>query len=202
MKKTYIISLATLALAVIVLFVLHFTGWGKPEGKKAEHSVGPGLPDVTLQVAFVNMDSIIANYDYYIVLRDELLAKQEKSGAELKSKFDTWQRQATKLEDDRQKLLITSKTYEETGQRLVKERENLLQLQQNLSQELLEEEQVMNRKVYFAIIDYLKEYNKDGRYQFILSSSLGGSVLYASESLDHTAIVLEALNNRYRADKK
>jgi outer membrane protein len=202
MKKINVIALAVLGIAIAFLYAHYFSHGFK--GKKPETKVADitNLTNMATQVAFVNMDTLLAHYQYYLDLRNDLQAKQEKTGADLQAKFNNWQKQATKLEDDRQKLLITSRTYEENGQRLVQERDNLLQLQQNLSQQLAEEETVMNRKVYFAIVEYVKEFNKDGKYHYILSNSLGGNILYASDNLDLTSLILEGLNKKYLEVKK
>lgn len=203
MKKTNLVLQIIILAGLIVLYVLHFTSRQPAEGEKKMVSgdssaayVQPG------KMAYINIDTLLTHYEYFLDLRDELMSKQEQKGAELETRFRQWEKEASDLEEQRQKLLITRQTYEQNSQRLLAERDNLLQMQQTATQELAEEEQVMNRKVLYKILDYLKEYNKQEGYQFIFSSTLGGNILVADNSLNITWEVLEGLNEEYLASRK
>ena len=51
--------------------------------------------------------------------------------------------------------------------------------------------------------EFLKEYNKDGRYAMIISNSATTmSVLHAAEGLDITAEVIAGLNKEYKSEEK
>ncbi|HDR89870.1 MAG TPA: OmpH family outer membrane protein [Bacteroidetes bacterium] len=203
MKKTNLVLQIIILAGLIVLYVLHFTSRQPAEGKK---EMVPGDSSAAYvqagKMAYINIDTLLTHYEYFLDLRDELMAKQEQKGAELETRFRQWEKEASNLEDQRQKLLITRQTYEQNSQRLLAERDNLLQMQQTATQELAEEEQVMNRKVLYRILDYLKEYNKQEGYQFIFSSTLGGNILVADNSMNITWEVLEGLNEEYLATRK
>jgi outer membrane protein len=66
----------------------------------------------------------------------------------------------------------------------------------------MEEEQVMNRQVLEYITKFLEENKSVYNYQYILGKSFGSVVLYSEASLDITQNVLEALNKKYKAEKK
>ena len=69
-----------------------------------------------------------------------------------------------------------------------------------MAYKLAEEEQVMNRQVLNSIMDYLKEYNKDHGYHYVLSNAFGGPLLYSNETLNITQDVLSGLNETYQND--
>jgi len=75
-------------------------------------------------------------------------------------------------------------------------------LKDKLSMELAEEEQVMNRQLIYYITDYLKEFNKEKNYQFIISNSLAGPLLYASDKQDITNDVVEGINAKYAKERE
>ncbi len=203
MKKINVILQVVIIAALAVLYVLYFTG--KPA---ASHKPGKGKTDtasVNVQpgkLAYINIDTLLTHYEYYQDLRNALLDKQEQKGTELQNQFKQWEKEASSLEDQRQKLLITRKTYEESSQRLLARRDQLMQAQESASQELMEEEQVMNRKVLYRILDYLKVYNANEGYQYIFSNTFGGNILLAAEDQDITWDVLEGLNQVYLSEKK
>ena len=204
MKKTSLIVQIVMFAAIALLYVLHFTGrTSSPKAhlKQQKDSLGVHY-EYAGSLAYINIDTLLTHYEYFNELREKLLDVQERKGTELQNKFRQWEREASNLEDQRQKLLITRKTYEDNSQRLLAERENLMRLQESASMELMEEEQVMNRQILYKILDYLKEYNEDQGYQYIFSNTLGGNILLADESQDITSEVLEGLNKRYLEEKK
>jgi outer membrane protein len=66
----------------------------------------------------------------------------------------------------------------------------------------VEEEQVMNRQIIEYITTFLEENKSEYNYQYILGKSFGSVVLYGDSSLDITRKVLDALNNKYKGEKK
>jgi outer membrane protein len=70
--------------------------------------------------------------------------------------------------------------------------------------QLAEEQQVAQRKVINALMEYLKSLEKTGtyNYQFILGTTFGGNILYANEGLDISDIVVKGLNEEYAKTKE
>jgi outer membrane protein len=66
----------------------------------------------------------------------------------------------------------------------------------------MEEEQVMNRQILEYITSFLEENKSDYNYQYILGKSFGSVVLYGDTTLDITQKVLDALNIKYKGEKK
>jgi len=83
----------------------------------------------------------------------------------------------------------------------MQEQQNLMQLRDNMSQQLAEEQQVMNRQLLNNIMEYLKNYNKTHDYKYILSNSFGGPLLYSDKALDITREVLRGINAEYKSTR-
>lgn len=197
MKKIPLIINIVLVLAVAALYVLHFTG-NKRTGEGTVEMAGDITPALAAsRIAFVNFDTVLLNYNMFIDLREDLAAKQRDSEAELTAEGQKFEREAADFQDKVQKGLITRSRAQEMQQQLIAEQDRITQLRDDLSLELMEEEQVMNRQVLYAIIEFLEEYNMRHNFQYILSNTLGGALLYASDSLDITADVLKGLNEKY-----
>lgn len=200
-KIPFILNIVLLA-AVIALFILHFTSKQKKPSIEDLINVTTQISPDSASIAYVNYDSLLMAYDFYHELTDRL----NKRKSELEAEFANRQRQyAVQLDDFNEKVskgLVTRYQAQEMENNLLKEQENLINLRDQLTAQLMEEEQVMNRQLYFSIIEYLKEYNKNKGYQYILSSAFGGPVLYSHENLNITKEIIEGINNKYIKDKE
>ena len=81
------------------------------------------------------------------------------------------------------------------------QQQELVNTRDRMMSELAEEEMVMNNRIYYAIMDYLKEYNSDYKYSMIVSTTASGPILHADPEMDITSEVLAELNARYKAGK-
>jgi Skp family chaperone for outer membrane proteins len=60
----------------------------------------------------------------------------------------------------------------------------------------------MNRQILEYITKFLAENKSDYNYQYILGKSFGSVVLYSDNSQDITQKVLDAINKKYKEEKK
>lgn len=194
MKKAFIISNAVLGVAVIVLFILHFTG------KTAGTSTAPvtGIDGKAAAVVYVNIDSLVKGYDMYFDMQKEYETKAKKKEAEFSAKMKGFERDAKDFQEKVQKGLVTRSQAQTLQESLASREQELMQMRQQFQGELGEEEGVMLRKIHFSIQDYLKEYNKSKGYKIILSTNSGNPVLYGDEVLNITVDVLKGLNASYK----
>lgn len=198
MKKLSIVLFAVLFAAVAFLFFLHFFG-----NKKAGSSAETNQSEVTSEgVAFVNIDTVIYKFDMFFDRRADLMEKQKKAEAEYNSKENQLKKSASDAQDKVNKGLVTRAQAAEMEQALYQQQQDLYSLQQKLQSDLLEEEQVMNRQIVDYITTYLEENKSQYNYQFILGKSFGSPVLYGDPGLDITQKVLDALNLKYKGEKK
>lgn len=69
--------------------------------------------------------------------------------------------------------------------------------EQSLTQQLIKEKDEFNDKLHKELDAFIKEYNKDGKYDFILSySSVGSQLLYVNDAYNITADVIKGMNAR------
>lgn len=198
MKKLSIALFAVLFLAIAFLYFLHFTGKNEKISDKSNT-----LSEIQSEgIAFVNIDTVIFNFDMFFDRRAELMEKQKKAEAEFASKENQLKKNATDAQEKVNKGLVTRAQAAEMEQALYQQQQELGLLSQNLQSTLLEEEQVMNRQIVDYITTYLEENKSQYKYQFILGKSFGSVVLYGDSGLDITHVVLDALNQKYQEEKK
>lgn len=193
----------TLVIALFALFALSSCGGGnKGEAKTDNQDSSAQLPDVSGQLAYVNIDTLISRYDMFSDLSTVLQEKADKAEAELTSKGRSLERGMTDFQEKAEKGLATRAQLAEMQERLVREEESFYQHRDKVQQELAEENQVMMNNIYHSLNSFLSEYNKDYRYGMILSTSGGSPVLHADPAMDITEQVLKGLNEKYAKEKK
>jgi outer membrane protein len=199
MKKLNIALFAVLFVAIALLYVFHFIS---VKGSKSTDEVIENPVVQSQGIAFVNIDTVIYHFDMFFDRRNDLLEKQKKAEAEVNSKRTTYEKNARDYQEKVTKGLVTRATAAELEQALYQEQQDLLALRDNLQSDLLEEEQVMNRQIVDYITTFLEENRSDYNYQYILGKSFGSPVLYGDRGLDITQRVINALNNKYKAEQK
>ncbi len=202
MKNTSLIVNVILGAAVAVLYVLHFTSSGTPADIQAGYEErGEYLPS-TSNIVYVNFDTLLNNYDMFFDLQKKFLEKQQKLEAELTRSSRSYERQVNDFQDKVQKGLVTRSEAQQLEMQLMQVQQELMGQRDEFSQELMEEEQVMNRQLQHSIYDFLEEFNKDHNYHFILSHSFGGPLLYTDKNLNITREVLAGLNGSYQQNRQ
>jgi outer membrane protein len=197
MKKISVVLYVVLFAAVAILFVLHFTGGnsGSASGNHVSGKPGEGI-------AYVNIDTVILNFDMANDRKNDLMAKQKNAETELNSKGVAYQKGVNDYQDKVNKGLITRSAAQQMEQALLQQQQELVNLRDKLQQDLMEEQNVMNRQVIDYITKFLAENKSAYNYQYILGKSFGSLVLYSDEGLDITRQVQEALNKKYKSEKK
>lgn len=167
------------------------------EGSKTESIT---LAEGTVPVAVVNADSIFSQYTLAVELREKLTKKQEDARLNVNEKARKLQNEMVdfqrKLENN---AFLSRERAEQEGRRLQQKEADLQALDQKLTQDILEEQQVYNARLRDSIDAAINVLNKDGKFQLILStSSLNDNVLYLSPALDITPAIVEYLNANYK----
>ena len=198
-NSNYLIS-GILAVCIIALFILHFTSTGKSDtvnsGAKANSD---SISTTMLPIAYIKLDSLLANYNFSKEVSESLLKKYEDSRLKVNQRARQLQADMEKYQQKLQNNAFLSRESAENEQRgLIKKQESLQQMEQNLSAEFAQEQQKLNDQLKDSINVFLKEYNKEKQYQFIFT---GEVILQGEEAYDITQDVIYGLNLRYPGKK-
>ncbi len=196
-------------MAVAFLYYLHFTAKSDAKVQVASGSSESAVISDPVQIhnlrsskiVFVNSDTLLGKYEYVKDLRKEAESKQFQLESAYKAKGMKLQQDYADLQQKAGQGKISSDQAKEEEAGLMKRKAEMDGMEKQLG-ELQEDAQKKNIILQNKISEYLKDYNKSGHYNYILSySSLGGSVLLGSDSLDITYDILNALNAQYKAEK-
>lgn len=194
MKNLSLVLNVILLIAVGVLYVLHFTGGEKNEAI-TEVRASVGTSSALRQLAYVNSDSLLQNYDYFKDKANELEAKRAKLEAEYTNRAQGLQNEINDFQRNVQNMTMAQARAVEEN--LTQKQQNLIRYQQTLQQELMNDENLVNNELYDNVANYLEEYGRKNNLQLVLTYTKGSGVLYANDSLDITQEVIVGLNAEY-----
>ena len=155
-----------------------------------------------LKIAYVDIDTLLINYDLWVDLNEDMIRKEENVRVTLNEKAQDLQ---TEFEEFERKLnnngFVTRERAESEQNRILKKRQDLEELQERLSNELAIENNKNNVLFRDSINSFIAQYNKQKGYNIILSR-LGDNILYIDGGMNITQEVIDGLNARYKASKK
>lgn len=169
------------------------------EAKTAEVIEVPEYtPDSKMPIAYVNIDTILAKYTVAVEANDRLVKQQEDARLELNEKAKKLQ---TEVNEFQRKLennaFLSRERAEQEAQRLQKKESDLQAREQKLTQDLMEEQQTLSIQLRNDIDNAIKEYNHDGRYHLILSTSvMQETVIFSVGGYDISNDILTLLNSK------
>ncbi len=196
----YTVKIASLVLngvlliAVIYLYVLHFSS-NSENSMATDAQVGSVASGAIPRIAYVNSDTLLANYKFFQTKKEELEKRAEDLQKEYENRARGLQNEISSFQQNAGGMTMNQARAVEEDLR--KKQQNLLQYQQNLSTQLLEEEGKVNDDLYDRVSNYLEDYGKNEDFKLVLTYTKNSGVLYADDSLDITNQVVEGLNLQY-----
>lgn len=194
MNKIQIIIDSILAAAVVALFVIVFAV--RPQAPEA--AAPAQVQEGNLPVAYLNLDSLLVNYNFAIDANERLMSKQEDARLKLNTKMRTFQNEYADFQRKvENRAFLSQERAESEANRLQRKQQELEELNEKLQQELLIETQNLNLQLADTLTNFLQEFNADGRFHMIFSNTGRDNILMAGEGYDITDEVISALNARY-----
>ncbi|MCU0333657.1 MAG: OmpH family outer membrane protein [Chitinophagaceae bacterium] len=193
MKNTGTILGGISLAAVAVLYVLHFSGpksasKGADSPKTNGHTPG--------QIAYFEMDSVEQHYQFIKDARDEIKKAEENISGELNGMKKGYMGRVQQLQS--QAPSMSQQDGERAQAEINQMQVNLQQREAKLTQELQEKQFKMMKDINEKIAAFLKGYNADKRFAYIISRSPGDFVYYADSAFNITKDVIDGLNKTYK----
>jgi outer membrane protein len=192
-KNGLLIWNAALTLAVIFLGYQHFQ----------HHSSGgsdTGAADTAKgkKIVYVQADSLLKNYDYYKDFQKEFESKGFQLENDLANKGRSFQNKVAFFQQRAQQGALSQDQAQSAQAQLGKEEQDITKYRDDQLRKLEEERLKKTEEFYGNIFEYIKSYNKENGYEFVLGYSKGGGILFADASLDVTKKIVEGLNKEYK----
>lgn len=190
-KISLIISIVALV-GVLLLFV------DKMSDK--DNDSNNNLPSQTsgdISIAYVNLDSVLNDYDLYNILSLQLTKKQQDLQNQLQTKMLSLQNRANQLQQQYSQHLITTQAYQDKGQKMSNEQAQLQQWQDTKAQELQEDQMLMTQRVLDSVNNIIAEFNANGKYDFIINTNFNNmALLYGNPNFNISDTIITLLNKK------
>ncbi len=194
MKKGTLIFNAIVAVAIIVLFVLHFCAKNNA-CKNTSAAVGTGNGKNNFRIAYFDMDSVQSNYAFYKEVAKELTESEQKKRSELMNKKND---NANKLKEYQEKGASMSQTDMAKAQQDLAQRDRDYQMAEQMKASEMQDESFKKlHEVKKRIEDYLKDYNKDKGFAYIITNS-SEIIYYKDSAYNITNDIIKGLNELYK----
>jgi outer membrane protein len=196
MKNLSIVLNIVLLVAVGVLYYLHFAG-----GNSSSSAVtASGVPISELKIAYINSDTILEHYNYLKAKREILEAKSKRLEQDFRNRATSLQGEITAYQRNANNMTIGQVRAVEED--LGKKQQNLQLFEQTITQELMNDQNTLNKELYDRITSFLKNYSAGTGLQVVFKYDPTSDLLYGGEVLDITQDVLKGLNETYQKEKE
>jgi outer membrane protein len=148
----------------------------------------------TGKIAYVDMDTLEAKYDYLKAKKAELEKKTAALDAEVGKMAQNLQNEYAAFQKKAQAGTLTQAEGEAGQKRLGEMQQNIETRRQTLGAQLMKEQEAFTKDLQSRLDAYLLKYNANKGYDYILSYAKGGSILFANKALDITADVVKGMN--------
>ncbi len=198
MKNYSLIYNVILTIAVIILFFLVLSNKNTSSANHVSDSSDSTLV-AKLPLAYINIDSLLLNYTFAKEANEDLMSKQETSKATLNSKARQLQSEMDEFNRKLENNAFLSRERAEQAQRsILQKQQDLQNMEGKLTQDLMESQLKMSEQLRDTIDAFLQSFNKDNKYQVILSNTANDNILFSAEGYDITEEVITELNKRYK----
>ena len=197
MKNTSLVLIVILFIAVAGIYILHFSG-NKMNGSANGGTNEEGASS-ELKIAYLKVDSLVVNYDFALEMQEKFAQQQDAYTKEYGEKRSRFESQAAAFQEKVQRGgFLTQESAMQERNRLMGEEQQITKLDQELSTKLSQIQADNNKQLLDSLISYLKVYNKDKKYTYIMNA---GDVLVGPEAHNITKAVLVDMNARYSKSK-
>ncbi len=190
MKNASLLINAVLAIAIAVLYYLHF------KDQKPATVTPPIVAEAKgKNIVYVNVDSLLTKYEYFKDAQKVLASKRFQLDNDLNTRGRSLQNEVAFFQQ--KAPTMTQEQGRATEAALQKKQQDLVAYRDQAAQNLAADEQKKNEELYNRIFDYLKKYNQQNKYEFVLGYTKGGGILFADSGNDVTKQILTGLNKEY-----
>jgi outer membrane protein len=200
----YLTVLAILVSVISLVFVLlqynQIATLKEEVGKsKITDSISPGQ----VKVAYVNLDSINAKYEFIIEKSKELQASLESADKMLQQEIQTRQKEADELMYYMQNGNPSAEDKRVSEGRLMQLQNELAQIQQQEEKRLMDSETALQTDLHNRVSEYIARISKEQGWDYVFAYQQAAPLLMFGNPLyDLTGTVITGLNEEYTKSKQ
>jgi outer membrane protein len=153
------------------------------------------------KIAYVNLDSLGAKYEYFKNKKADFDKRTAAIEVEIERLARNLQNEYNTLQGKAKAGTLTQAEGEAAERKLGAMQQDLETRRQNLGNQLMKDQDAFNDDLQKRMDQYLEKFNADKGYDFILSYTKGGGILYANPVKDITNEVVDFMNAEDASNK-
>ena len=187
-------------IALVLIGVLFYFQFSKGEQQKKVAVKTDNNAASSFAIAYFDIDSLQEHYDYFKDVSGDMKKKESAMNAELNDLTNKYQRTVRKWQEKGNNI---TQAEMETAQREVGlQQQQIQQRKGELEQEMQKLQVDRMSELRKQVEEFLKGYNKDKKYAYILSYEPGFIIYYKDPAYNITGDLINGLNQQYREKKK
>lgn len=197
MKNALLGLNVVLLLAVAVLFYLHFSSnkKGSAETSGTSSVKSSTIPSNDCKIAYFDMDSINNSFVLIKDVKSELSKEEEKINATLTNLQKSYNERITHFQGQQQSMSQVES--EKANREILQLQDRIRSTKQEMEQKYQDLYMRKMQDVKAKVEDYLKDYNKDKGFSYILAYE-PGFIFYRDSALNITSDIITGLNDKYK----
>jgi len=210
-QRISLILNGVLAIAVIVLYFLHFNGQKSSSTQldatdtiQESSLVLDSLPNLGSNsgaIAFIDFEELTKKYKFYKDGISNLERDFQKKESEFVKKQQTYEENVARYQQ--MAAGFTAEVREKRERDLMEEEQKLVELRDRLRDDLADKQENFNKEFLNKIDGYLKVLSKEKNYSYVFTYIKGNpaTIVYAKDTLNISSQVIHALNEQYLKKK-
>jgi outer membrane protein len=213
-QKSFILPIAVCLMGMMLLLQ------SCKDANTAQNAVAPTATTAvaapsgkSLSIVYVNLDTLVSQYQYVKDLKASLEAEGKRAQASLEMKAKTLQAKVVAYQKNvqaaqqaaettaRVELERLQKEFAATERQLQQEEQEIGMQRQNAAAGLAQKEGELMKKLKEKLDNTLKKISTEKGYDYILAEGNGGAVLFGNKGMNITSDVLSAMNADYATEK-
>ena len=125
--------------------------------------------------------------------------KTKKFAETIESKQSEFEKEAAYFEESVKRNQLSEKSAKEIYQQLSQKQQSIMEMKDEYQRELANDEYMINSLLVDTVTNFLKRYNKDLKFDYILGYNKNGNIFLTNDTFNITNQVLVELNKEYQA---
>lgn len=187
-------------LALVLIAVLFYLQFSRPAPVKTASAPASKGQTTDFRIAYFDIDSLQTHFEYFKKVSGEMKARENAMTVELRTLENSYQKKIKEWQD--RGANMTQAEGEAAQREYAQMQQRYQKRQMDLEQELQKQKVDLMTDLRKKVEDYLKEYNSQKGYAFILSYEPGFMLYYKDTLYDVTSDIVVGLNKKYKSKLK
>lgn len=146
------------------------------------------------RIAYIDLDTLESKYTLFNKKKVEFEAREKKIENELQAKAKALEASFISFQEKVKAGNLSQAEGEKMQNDLLKRKDNLENLRNNLGTKLLKDQDAFNKQLKKKLDEAVAEYNKDNQFDYVLSYSKEGSIIHVNKELEITQEIVDIMN--------